>query len=504
MTCIREVSWLTIALESTLPREVEEKYETVIGLEVHVQLLTESKIFCGCSTKFGADPNTHTCPVCLGLPGVLPVVNKKAVEFAILTALALNCEVSNFSKFDRKNYFYPDLPKNYQISQYDLPLGFKGSIIISVDGEQKRIGVRRVHLEEEAGKSIHEGSDIMGSRFSLEDYNRAGIPLMEIVSEPDIRSPHEAYIYLNTLRNILRYIGVSDCKMEEGSLRCDANISIRPAGSQVFGAQTELKNLNSFRAVEKGLEYERVRQIMALERGEKVVRETRHWDEGKGVTMPMRSKEEAHDYRYFPDPDLVPMVIEREWVEKLKRSMPELPAEKRDRFMREYGLPEYDAEFLTESRALADFFEECARKYKDPKAVSNWMMSELLRLLNSASKSIEESPVGPGHLLSLLELIDKGTISVRIAKEVFEEAFKTGKMPTEIVKERGLIQISDESELSSAIDEVIQANPGPVADFHSGKEKALMFLVGQVMKKTRGRANPQVVNRILREKLSRS
>ncbi|HHY46107.1 MAG TPA: Asp-tRNA(Asn)/Glu-tRNA(Gln) amidotransferase subunit GatB [Firmicutes bacterium] len=491
-------------VEHGLSKEVELKYETVIGLEVHVELLTASKIFCNCSTQFGAEPNSHTCPICLGLPGVLPVVNKRAVEFAIRTALALNCKVSEFSKFDRKNYFYPDLPKNYQISQYDLPLGLEGHLTISYDGEVRRIGIRRVHLEEEAGKSIHEGSDIVGASYSLEDYNRAGIPLLEIVSEPDIRSPREAYVYLNTLRNILRYIGVSDCKMEEGSLRCDANISVRRAGSTTFGAQTELKNLNSFRAVEKGLEYERVRQIRALERGEEIVRETRHWDEARGVTVSMRSKEEAHDYRYFPEPDLVPMVIDREWVEQVRSTLPELPAARRERFIKEYGLPEYDAELLTESRALADFFEECVKGHHDAKAVSNWVMSELLGLLNAEGKSIEESPVTPEYVVQVLDLMAKGTISGRIAKEVFEESFRTGRMPGAIIEERGLVQISDESQLAGVIAEVIRENPGPCADFAAGKEKALTFLVGQVMKKTKGRANPRLVNKLLKDRLERA
>ncbi|HHV62334.1 MAG TPA: Asp-tRNA(Asn)/Glu-tRNA(Gln) amidotransferase subunit GatB [Firmicutes bacterium] len=521
----------TSARESEGHREYEE-YEVIIGLEVHAELLTDSKIFCGCSTKFGAAPNSHVCPICLGMPGVLPVVNRKAVEFAIRTGLALNCEIAEFSKFDRKNYFYPDLPKNYQISQYDLPLCRNGYIDIPADtsvlsggpddspggrpgekgsctgagiqagrGPVRRIRIKRVHLEEEAGKSIHEGQNIVESSFSLEDYNRAGIPLMEIVSEPDIRSPREAYVYLSTLRAILQYIGVSDCKMEEGSLRCDANISVRPRGSTRYGAQTELKNLNSFRAVEKGLAFEAARQIDALRRGERVVRETRHWDEARGITVPMRSKEEAHDYRYFPEPDLVPMVIEREWVERIREELPELPGARKERLMKEYGLPEYDAGLITESRAMADFFEACARNYRDPKIVSNWVMGELSRLLNESGKDISEVPVTPGGLADMLKLIDEGVISGKIAKAVFEEMFSTGKAAREIVKEKGLVQIADEGQLLNIIDQVIAENPGPVADVAAGKDKAITFLVGQVMRKTQGRANPQLATRLLRERL---
>ncbi|NPV54840.1 MAG: Asp-tRNA(Asn)/Glu-tRNA(Gln) amidotransferase subunit GatB [Firmicutes bacterium] len=474
------------------------EYEVVIGLEVHAELQTESKMFCGCSTKFGAAPNSHVCPICLGMPGVLPVINRKAVEFAIRAGLALNCEIAEFSKFDRKNYFYPDLPKNYQISQYDLPLCRNGYIDIS---SERRIRIRRVHLEEEAGKSIHEGQNILESSFSLEDYNRTGIPLLEIVSEPDIRSPREAYVYLSTLRSILQYIGVSDCKMEEGSLRCDANISVRPRGSIQYGAQTELKNLNSFRAVERGLEFEAERQINALRRGERVVRETRHWDEARGVTVPMRSKEEAHDYRYFPEPDLVPMVIGREWVERVRGELPELPGARKERFIVEYGLPEYDADLITESRAMADFFEACARSYRDPKVVSNWIMGELSRLMNESGKDISEVLITPEGLVEMLELIDDGVITGKIAKTVFEEMFRTGKAAREVVEEKGLVQIADESQLLGVIDQVIAENPGPVADVASGKDKAITFLVGQVMRKTRGRANPQVATRLLRERL---
>ncbi|BCV25423.1 MAG TPA: Asp-tRNA(Asn)/Glu-tRNA(Gln) amidotransferase subunit GatB [Firmicutes bacterium] len=479
----------------------KEDLETVIGLEVHVELATQSKVFCRCSTAFGAPPNTHVCPICLGMPGVLPVLNKKALEYTLRAALALNCEIASFSKFDRKNYFYPDLPKAYQISQYDQPLAENGYVDIEVNGEPRRIRIKRVHLEEDAGKLLHAG-DIAAAATSLVDFNRSGVPLIEIVSEPDIRSPEEARLYLTKLKTILQYLGVSDCKMEEGSLRCDANLSVRPRGSEKFGTKTELKNLNSFRAVFKGLEYEEERQKEAVAAGEVIVQETRHWDEARSVTVSMRGKEEAHDYRYFPDPDLVPVVVDRAWVEEIRRSLPELPDARRARFMREYGLPAYDAEVLTASRSLADFYDECVRLLPDPKAVSNWLMSEALRLLNAEGKDIAETPLTPQHLAKLLTLVKKGTISGKIAKDVFEELFKTGADPEEIVKQRGLVQISDEGELGGIVDQVIAANPAVVADYRGGKEKALTFLVGQVMKATRGKANPAVVNKLLKEKLS--
>lgn len=480
----------------------KEDLETVIGLEVHVELATKSKIFCSCSTEFGAPPNTHVCPICLGMPGVLPVLNKKALEYAVRAALALNCEIAPFSKFDRKNYFYPDLPKAYQISQYDQPLAYGGYVDIEVNGEKRRIRIKRVHLEEDAGKLLHAGDDIAGAATSLVDFNRSGVPLIEIVSEPDIRSPEEARLYLMKLKTILEYLGVSDCKMEEGSLRCDANLSVRPRGAKELGTKTEIKNMNSFRAVFKGLEYEERRQKEALAAGEEIVQETRHWDENRSVTVSMRGKEEAHDYRYFPDPDLVPLVIDRAWVEEIRRSLPELPDARRERFQREYGLPAYDAEVLTASRTLADFYDECVRLFPDPKAVSNFVMSEVLRLLNAEGKDIVDTPLTPQHLAKLLGLVKEGTISGKIAKDVFEEVFKTGRDPAEIVKERGLVQISDEGELTRIVDEVLAANPAVVADYRGGKEKAFTFLVGQVMKATRGKANPALVNKLLKEKLS--
>ncbi|MCF6097117.1 Asp-tRNA(Asn)/Glu-tRNA(Gln) amidotransferase subunit GatB [Thermovorax subterraneus] len=474
------------------------EFETVIGLEVHVELLTKSKVFCSCTTEFGGEVNTHCCPVCLGMPGVLPVLNKKAVEYAIKAALALNCEIPEFSKFDRKNYFYPDLPKAYQISQYDLPLARKGYIEIEVGGKTKRIGINRIHLEEDAGKLIHEE----GKSYSLVDLNRTGVPLIEIVSEPDIRTPEEAWLYLNKLKTILQYIEVSDCKMEEGSLRCDTNISLRPKGSDKFGTKVELKNLGSFRAVRRSLEYEEKRQREILESGGAIVQETRRWDEARGITIPLRSKEEAHDYRYFPDPDLVPIVIDREWVEKLKSELPELPDVRKKRYMEEYGLPAYDAEVITASKALANFFEECVSQYHDPKTVSNWVMSEMLGILNETGREVDEIPFKPEQLVKMLKMIDNGTISGKIAKEVFREMFDTGRDPEVIVKEKGLIQISDEAELEKIARKVIEENPKSVEDYKKGKEKALGFLVGQIMKETRGKANPQLVNKILKELLS--
>ncbi len=472
-------------------------YEVVIGLEVHVELLTKSKIFCSCPTSFGDEPNTNVCPVCLGLPGVLPVINKRAVEFAILSGLALNCKVNPRSKFDRKNYFYPDLPKAYQISQYDMPVAEDGYLNIKVNGETKCIGITRVHLEEDAGKLIHaENGD-----YSLIDYNRTGVPLVEIVSEPDLRSHEEARVFLENLKRILQYTQVSDCKMEEGSLRCDANISVRLKGKKELGTKTELKNMNSFKAVQKGLEYEIKRQIDSLEKGERISQETLRWDEGRGLTVSMRSKEQAHDYRYFPDPDLMPLEIQQEWVEKLKGLLPELPLQKKERYITQYGLPEYDAEVLTFSMDMADFFEDCVKEFPEPKVVSNWVMGELMGFLNAERIDITETKVTPLNLAKLLHLIDKGTISGKIGKTVFEEMFKSGEDPEAIVEEKGLLQISDTKELEKIVDEVIKTNPGPVEDLKSGKKKAMGFLVGQVMKQTKGKANPQIVNEILRNRL---
>lgn len=474
-----------------------DKYEAVIGLEVHAQMLTDTKIFCGCSTQFGYEPNTQTCPVCIGMPGVLPVLNKKALEFAIKTGLAMNCKISPYSRFARKNYFYPDLPKGYQISQYELPICEGGHIDIVVDGEMKRIGITRIHMEEDAGKNIHEG----GGHYSFVDLNRAGVPLMEIVSEPDIRSPKEAAEYMKKLRTILRYLGVCDGNMEQGSLRCDANVSIRPVGHKEYSTRTEIKNINSFKFVEKALEYEIKRQIKVVEEGGRVMQETRLWDSNKGITESMRGKEEAHDYRYFPEPDLVPIVVDKEWIDEIRTKLPELPNAKRERFVSEYGIPKYDAEFLTLEKALAEWFEEAVRSGGQPKAVSNWIMGELVRLLNEENKGIEECPLKPIQLVGMLKLIDNGTISGKIAKTVFEEMFKSGKDADTVVKEKGLIQLSNAEEIEKTIDEILAKSQKEVERYKGGDEKLLGFFVGQIMKATKGRANPQIVNELLKKKL---
>jgi aspartyl-tRNA(Asn)/glutamyl-tRNA(Gln) amidotransferase subunit B len=471
----------------------ETKYETVIGLEVHVELHTQSKIFCGCSTEFGAPPNTHTCPVCLGYPGVLPVLNKQAVEYAMKAAMALNCRIATDSKFDRKNYFYPDSPKAYQISQYDKPIGEHGWIEIEVNGETKRIGVTRVHLEEDAGKLTH----VDGGYASLADYNRVGTPLIEIVSEPDLRSPEEARAYLEKLKAIMQYCDVSDVKMEEGSLRCDANISIRPYGQKEFGTRAELKNMNSFRGVQKGLEYEEWRQADVLDSGNKVVQETRRWDEAQGKTIMMRSKEEAHDYRYFPDPDLVRLYIDDEWKARVQASIPELPDARKKRYVAEYSLPGYDAEVITSSIKLADFFEESLNYTKDAKAVSNWIMGDLLGFLNANNQELEQVKITGKGLGEMIGLIEKGTISSKIAKTVFKTMLETGKDPQAIVEEQGLVQISDEGAIKAVVEQIVANNPQSVADFKAGKDKAVGFLVGQVMKETKGKANPGLVNKLI-------
>lgn len=475
--------------------------ETVIGLEVHVELSTDSKAFCRCSTMFGAEPNTQICPVCLGLPGGLPVLNKKVLEYAILTGLALNCKISPLCKFDRKNYFYPDMPNAFQISQADKPVARNGYIDVAVQGKKRRIRINRVHMEEDAGKLMHSGDDIVAASTSLVDLNRAGVPLIEIVSEPDLRSPEEARLYLSKLKTILEYIGVSDCKMEEGSLRCDANLSIRSRDSEALGIKTELKNMNSFRAVFRGLSFEEKRQQQVILAGKTILPETRHWDEARGLTVGMRTKEEADDYRYFPEPNLPPISIDRGWVEELRDSLPEMPDTKIERYTVDYDLPIYDAEVLTSSLAVATFFEECVQLFPDAKAVSNWIMSEVLRLLNVEGKEIQDTPLLPSYVAKTLQLIKDGTISGRIAKEVFEEAFHKGEDPEIIVKTRGLIQISDESELNQLVAQVVKDHPNAVEDYRQGKDKALGFLVGQIMKATRGKANPQLVNKLIKEKL---
>ncbi|MBJ6361539.1 Asp-tRNA(Asn)/Glu-tRNA(Gln) amidotransferase subunit GatB [Paenibacillus sp. GCM10012307] len=475
------------------------KYETVVGLEVHVELHTKSKIFCGCKASFGAAPNTHTCPICLGHPGVLPVLNRQAVEYAMKAAMALNCEIATESKFDRKNYFYPDSPKAYQISQYDKPIGENGWIDIEVDGKTKRIGITRLHLEEDAGKLTH----VDGGYASLVDLNRVGTPLVEIVSEPDIRTPEEAKAYLEKLKAIMLYCEVSDVKMEEGSLRCDANISIRPWGQEKLGTRTELKNMNSFRGVQRGLEYEEWRQAEVLDGGGIVVQETRRWDEAKGKTISMRSKEEAHDYRYFPDPDLVQIYIDDEWKTRVLASIPELPDARQVRYASELGLPSYDAAVITSSKKLADFFEESLNYTKDAKAVSNWIMGDLLGYLNANSLELDDVKITGQGLGEMIGLLEKGTISSKIAKTVFKTMLETGKLPQQIVEEQGLVQISDEGAILAIVEKVVAANPQSVEDFRAGKDKAIGFLVGQVMKESRGKANPALANKLLQECLSR-
>ncbi len=474
------------------------EYEAVIGLEVHAQLLTNSKIFCSCPTTFGAPPNTQTCPVCLGMPGSLPVLNRRAVEFALRMALATNCEIAPESVFARKNYFYPDLPKGYQISQYELPLAEHGHLEIQVNGESKDIGITRVHLEEDAGKLMHSES----RPLSFVDFNRTGVPLIEIVSEPDMHTPEEASEYLKALRNILLYLEICDGNMEEGSLRCDANVSLRPRGAAELGTKTELKNMNSFRFVRQALEYEIRRQRALLSEGRVIVQETRLWDAAKGQTFSMRGKEEAHDYRYFPDPDLAPVRIDPEWLEEVRRSLPELPSARAERFQTEYGLPAYDAEVLTGDKALADYFEECLQEFPQPKQVSNWIMVEVMRELKKEEAGIASLKVTPRDLGRLLALVDKEAISGKIAKTVFEEMITTGKDPEAIVQEKGLAQISDAGELEAQAREIVAAHPKEVADYRAGKTKVMGFFVGQLMKKTKGQANPKLANEIFLRLLS--
>ncbi len=469
------------------------EFEAVIGLEVHAQLLTESKIFCACSTRFGAAPNSHVCPVCLGMPGSLPVLNKRVVDFALKLALATQARINPVSVFARKNYFYPDLPKGYQISQYELPLAEGGYIEIEVGKSKKRIGLVRIHMEEDAGKLIHDEA----RPVSYVDFNRTGVPLLEIVSAPDIRSPEEAVAYLKKLRSILRYLEICDGNMEEGSLRCDANISVRPKGSTTFGTKVELKNMNSFKHVQRALEYEIKRQVALILDGKEVVQETRLFDAARGVTQSMRGKEEAHDYRYFPDPDLVPVEIDADWIEEIRKTLPELPDAKKARFMEEYQLPAYDAEIITSSRKLAEFFEACCKRLPKPKLVSNWIMTEVLRELNREGKEIDETKLSPENFTTLLKLLDEGVISAPAAKKVFAEMYATGRDPQEIVEEKGLKQESDEAALLEICQRVLEAHPKEVEKYKKGKKNVLGFFVGQVMRETRGKANPKVVNQLL-------
>ena len=473
------------------------EYEPVIGLEVHAHLLTETKIFCGCSAKFGAAPNYHTCPICLGMPGVLPVLNRKVVEYAMKMSLATHCRINGECSFARKNYFYPDLPKGYQISQYSDPLAEQGWVDIEVNGGRKRIGITRIHMEEDAGKLIHDEH----SPVSFVDLNRTGVPLIEIVSEPDMRSPEEAAAYLKRLLEVLVYLEVCDGNMEEGSFRCDANVSLRPKGESAFGTRAELKNMNSFRNVQRAIEYEIKRQGYVLDGGGQVVQETRLWDDAQGATNSMRSKEDAHDYRYFPDPDLVPLVVSNVWIAEIEKGMPELPLEKRDRFLSEYQLTAYDAGVLTSSRAMADYYEEAVKLSGRPKIAANWVMGDVLRLLNEDRRDIKNSPISPASLAEMIELIEAGTISGKMAKEIVEEMYKSGKPPQAVIKEKGMVQLTDEEAIAEIITGIMAANPAQLAQYRNGKDKLFGFFVGQVMKATQGKANPQIINELLKKML---
>ena len=476
---------------------MSRQYETVIGLEVHIELATKTKIFCGCSTAFGGAPNTHTCPVCTGMPGSLPVLNKQVVEYAMAVGLATNCQIHQFCKFDRKNYFYPDNPQNYQISQLYLPICHDGGIEIETSAGKKVIGIHEIHMEEDAGKLIHDEWE----DCTLVDYNRSGVPLIEIVSEPDMRSAEEVIAYLDKLRLIVQYLGASDCKLQEGSMRADVNLSVRETGAKEFGTRTEMKNLNSFKAIGRAIEGERARQIELLEEGKKVIQETRRWDDNKEYSYPMRSKEDAHDYRYFPDPDLVPVIISDEWLQEVRDRQPELRTEKLERYKKEFDIPAYDADILTGSKRLADLFEETTALCGKPKKVSNWLMGETLRLLKEEGKEPEDLSFTPQHLASLIELLDAGTINQTVAKEVFEKIYYEDVDPQVYVEEHGLKMVNDDNLLRTVVEGVIAANPQSVADYKGGKEKALGFLVGQTMKQMKGKANPGAVNKMLKELL---
>lgn len=478
------------------------KYEAVIGLEIHCELKTKTKIFCGCATGFGAEQNTHVCPVCLGLPGVLPTVNKRVVEFGIKAGLATNCTINKYSKFDRKNYYYPDLPKNWQTSQYDLPIAEHGWVDIDVDGEKKRIRLTRIHMEEDAGKLVHSGTTIKDSATSNVDYNRTGVPLLEIVSEPDLRSAEEARAYMEKIKAIMEYIDVSNCRMEEGNLRADINVSLRPAGTKELGTRTEMKNINSFKNLEDAINYEIERQQEVLEDGGHVVQETRTFDPARGITLSMRSKENAHDYRYMPEPDLPPIVTSEETIEKYRSELPELPDARRARLEKEYGLSDYDAGIITSSRAMAEYFDAVVATGADPKLAANWIMGDLAKNLNEDGIDIAKSPVSAERLGKMIGLIMKDTISGKIAKKVFKEMWTNEDDPEKIVKDRGLVQITDTGAIEAAVDAAIAANPKAVEEYKGGKKKAIGAIVGQVMKATRGKANPQMVNKMLAEKLA--
>jgi aspartyl-tRNA(Asn)/glutamyl-tRNA(Gln) amidotransferase subunit B len=487
---------------TTTPAAVDTEFEIVIGLEVHTQLLTHSKMFCRCDAHYADDPpNSHVCPVCMGMPGVLPVINQQAVAYTIMTGLALHCEIPELSKFDRKNYFYPDLPKGYQISQYDLPFCRNGWLEILVDGQTKRIGVTRAHLEEDTGRLLHRAEG--GESYSLVDLNRAGIPLLEIVSEPDMRTPEEARLYMQKLRSILVYLGVSSGRMEEGSLRCDANVSVRPRGQEKFGTKTEIKNMNSFRAVQRALEYEAARQMQVIREGGRIVQETRGWVEAKGITVSQRTKEEANDYRYFPEPDLPPVILQRDWIADIQTHMPELPDARRERFMQKYGLSAYDATVLTDERAQADYFEATVLAITTgdlptkAKSAANWIAGDLARLLNAAGQDITTCKITPEGLAGLLNALDAGTISGKQAKEILERSFETGEQPAAIIAREGIAQVSDLGALEAVAREIIAANPKAVEDYHKGKTNAVQFLVGQIMRQTKGSAKTDVIQPIL-------
>lgn len=478
---------------------LREDYEVVIGLEVHAELSTKTKIFCSCPTEFGGEPNTHCCPVCMAMPGALPVLNKKVVEYAIKAGLATNCDIARISKNDRKNYFYPDLPKSYQISQFDMPLCTKGYVEIETEKGPKRIGLVRIHIEEDAGKLNH---DEFG-RGSLVDLNRSGVPLIEIVSEPDMRSTKEVESYLKKLKSILEYIEVSDCKMQEGSLRADVNVSVRKKGDKEFGTRTEMKNMNSFRSITRAIEYEAMRQVEVIEQGGKIYQETLRWDEVSGKTFSMRDKENAQDYRYFPEPDLGIIKISDEMIENIKKTLPEMPESRKERYIKEFKLPEYDSNILTSSKYLSDLFEKATEKCHNPKSVSNWIMTDITRILNEKEQEPNDIPFKAEDLGKLVELIDKGTISSKIAKQVLEEMFENPKDPEDIIREKGWIQISDEGAIKEVVTKILEANPASIADFKAGKDRALGFLVGQAMKETRGKANPQMLNKMFLEELNK-
>lgn len=478
---------------------MREDYEVIIGLEVHAELATKTKIYCGCSTEFGSDPNTHCCPICTGMPGVLPVLNKKVVEYAVKMGLATNCEIARFSKQDRKNYFYPDLPKAYQTSQYDLPLCEHGYVEFMVGDQKKRVGITRIHIEEDAGKLIHDPY----TGDTLVDFNRCGVPLIEIVSEPDIRSAEEAVGYMQTLKSILEYLEICDCKMQEGSLRCDVNLSVRKKGETKFGTRTETKNLNSFKAIARSIEYETERQIKELENGGKIYQETRRWDDDKGIGYAMRTKEDAHDYRYFPEPDLAPIVLSDEYINGIKESLPEMPNVRKHRYIEEFGLPEYDAEQITNSKHMAEFFDKAVKTCGNAKLVSNWLMSDVARILNEQEIDITEAKFTAEQLGHLISLIEKNVISSAIAKKVFEDMAQSGKDPESIVEEKGLKQVTDEGAIRDIVIKVLDLNPASVADYLAGKERAMGFIVGQTMKESHGKANPVMVNKLVKEELEK-